>query len=84
MTVFGQWKLKREGSDYLPGADKIHGTPLVMRLTSNDGEFYKITSKKAFGVEEIVVSYVSEKSIHLTSIFSVKFINWSTQLGFRI
>lgn len=60
-SVFGKWKLKKEGSDYLPGSDKLHGVPLVMKLTGNsDAEFFKIAKRKQGEVEEISVSYVTK------------------------
>jgi hypothetical protein len=75
-SVFGKWKLIREGSDYLPGVDKLIGSPLVMRLVGNaDAEFLKISKRKFVDVEEICVSYVTKNS-SLSSSFQIGTINF--------
>ena len=38
LGIEGNWKLSKEGSDYLPGIDKLQGSPIVLKLKGQNSE----------------------------------------------
>lgn len=74
-SLFGKWKLVKDGSDYLPGLENLPDAPLVLKLLGMaDAEFYKIERKKIIDAEEIQFHYVS-KNLALNRSYQVGILN---------
>lgn len=60
LSLVGKWKLIRDGSDFVPGLDKLKNSPIVLKLLGKtDTEFIKIEKKKTLDIEELCLTYVT-------------------------
>eukprot|EP01038_Epipyxis_sp_PR26KG_P005262 gene5262-7311_t len=62
MSLFGSWSLKADGSDILPGIEKLQGVPLILTMKSTDT--LTITRQKQYKnakEEDVVLTIASGK-----------------------